>query len=100
MRLVKYSLLLLLAGCATSRPDTDLCGINALAGHKKCYNLKNDYDEEGNLKHSATPKIIPINSINDLNKNICTDPQGFENLNIYLQQAKQAYKECLARPGE
>lgn len=94
-------------GCASiPRPDTDLCGINAASDngavpHKRCYNIKKDYDDNGNRKSSAVPKIVPLASLMDLNKNMCTDPKGYENLLVTIKNLRAEYQACQNRnsPG-
>lgn len=81
----------LFSGCATiKRPDTDLCGVNAPKGEQRCYNILRDYENSGVRKPGAIPTIKPAKTVMDLNKNICTDPQGFQNLLIYIEQLREA----------
>lgn len=74
--------------CA-SRPDSEICVVNAPAKHMKCYNLKDDYDSEGNLKIDASPLYRPALVVEDLNKYIVIDNNGsFENLKIWIGEMK------------
>ena len=75
--------LLLLSGCgAIERPNTDLCIINAQAHHRVCYNIRDDYTDEGKLKPDAKPKIRINLSIEDLDKALIVDsPYDEENPN-------------------
>jgi hypothetical protein len=77
--------------CANvERPDTDLCVVNAPAGHQKCYNLKRDYNNDGKRRKDAAPKFKPAKSIDDLNKSICTDADGFANLKAFVNELRAA----------
>jgi hypothetical protein len=93
MRSTKLPTLLLtacsLAACGVPRPDTDLCVVNAEAKHRKCYNLSRDYDDDGLLIPGAVPSFRPAVSVDDLNKNICTDPDGWANLKAYIKKLRE-----------
>ncbi len=87
-----------LVGCASiPRPDTYLGVVNAPAGHVKGYNLRSDYDADGNLKPGAKAEFRPAKSVYDVNKYICTDPDGFAELKAYIQKIRDAYKDCNKR---
>lgn len=92
MLFVSFSLLTI--GCGVERPDTNLYVVNAPFEQAKGYNLKRDYDSEGNLKPGAKAIVIKVNSHYDLNKFVCTDPTGFANLKAYLQKMREAYRNC------
>lgn len=93
MRLTVCSLLLL-AACRSlpQRPDTDICVNNPQLEHKKCYNLRRDYDEEGQLKPGAVPSFKPLLSLADVEKDISTDPDGWANLKAYIRQLRDELK--------
>lgn len=66
--------------------------------HKYCRNLLQDFDSNGNLKtfkdkdgniQPIPPRIIPIKSIEDLNKMVGTDPDGWANLKAYVNLLKE-----------
>lgn len=80
------------SGCGVPRPDTDLCVVNAEANHLICFNMLHDYDKNGKLKKDAQPKFKPANTVQDLNKNICTDPDGFANLKAYMKKLQRLTK--------
>lgn len=90
MRLIAFSLLLV--GCDVPRPNTDLCGVNAQKLERRCYNLKTDYDRDGNRKPNAKPKIKPARDVYDLDRNFCTDPDGFAELKAYIKKLREAAK--------
>jgi len=73
-------------------PDTDLCVVNAPGQRQKCYNLKNDYTKEGYLKSDAKPKYKPAVTVEDLNKNVCTDVPGFTNLKAFMKDLRENYR--------
>lgn len=88
---------LLAAGCqsvSVSRPDTNLCVVNVPALHEKCYNLKSDYDDNGQLQPGAKPVIkqyaTPDEMLAALNKKIGTDPDGWAHLKAYIKELRDA----------
>jgi hypothetical protein len=85
---------IILFGCSVQRPDTNLYVVNAAFHQARGYNLRADYDQDGNLLSTARAKVIPANQVQDLNKFICTDPDGFANLKAYVQQIRAAYQSC------
>lgn len=90
----------MLPGCASvPRPDVDLCIINAPAERRKCYNMKEDYDNEGKLKSGATPTYRSNDSVSDLNKGLFIDsadgPEAaIARLKAYLQKLRDEMKSC------
>lgn len=77
MRSTKLLILLSIIGsacsCGVSRPDADLCVVNAPNKNRKCYNLKNDYNDDGSLKAGAKPVYRPNLTVEDLNKALVLD---------------------------
>lgn len=73
----------LMLGCANVvLPDTDLCIANVPGNKLGCYNLKTDYTASQNglvLKAGAKKHYRPLNSIEDIGKWTCTDPDGWAN---------------------
>lgn len=68
-----------LPGCATGRPDADVCIVNAPNKTRKCYNLKRDYQDDGHLMPVATPTYRPTPTLDSLNKALVLDSEdGFE----------------------
>jgi hypothetical protein len=90
---------LLLTGCmSVSRPDAYLCGINAKSMVLRCYNLKSDFDSQGNLKAQAKPLIQPIKDVMSLNAGIYDSAQDFTSIKTYVNQLKIYYdKNCQTR---
>lgn len=81
-----------LCGCQTiQRPDTYLYGVNAKASKLRGYNLKTDYDANGNRLTNAKPHEIHLKGLIDLNGWTCTDPKGLEHLIVYKDELYQAY---------
>lgn len=85
-------IILFASACSVPRPNTDLCGVNAAKHERRCYNLRDDYDENGNRKPDAKPKIKPARDVQDLDRNICTDPDGFAELKAYIKKLREAAK--------
>lgn len=86
--------LLILSACSVPRPNTDICIANAPANHLICYNLKKDYDNDGNRNPNAKPSYKPLTTVEDINKFACTDPDGLAELKIYLQDLRERFKDC------
>lgn len=85
----------MLSNCANiPKPDTNLCIANVPLSHFTCYNLKNDYDDNGNIKKDSKPTFKDLKSLEDINKNICTDPDGFANLKTYVRLLREELKSC------
>jgi len=82
------------------RPDTDILTVNAPGSHLRGYNLKRDYDDEGNRKPDAKPTIKPVSGLADLNKMTCTDPKGLENLITYGKNLREEYMACMREKRE
>ncbi len=92
MRLTAHliTLSVLSFACASiPRPDTDMCVVNAPMKHQKCYNLNRDYDSSGNLNAGAVPTYKPAVVVEDLNKNITTDADGWAHLKAYIRELRR-----------
>lgn len=96
MRLLATLLIICsLYSCARiPKPNTDLCVINAPGQHLSCWNLKTDYNDNGQIKPGVKPKIKVANSLNDVNKFIVTDPDGFAELKAYIKLLREEYQRC------
>lgn len=81
----------LFSSCAQlERPDTNIWVVNVPAKELKGYNLKRDYDNNGNRKKTAKPMFIKNIDLNTLNKWVCTDSEkGLPNLKAYIRSARQ-----------
>ncbi len=102
-RLIKPPILLLMAlelmgvsSCAHSqvpRPDTPLCIINVPGLHEKCYNLKTDYDDNGQLLPGAKAIFIKYKDAADmlagLNKKTSTTDDGLAHLKAYIKDVRE-----------
>ena len=86
--LVAFSLLMV--GCGIDRPDTNICVLSAPGFKGYCYNLKNDYDDRGNIKPQARLREIEVKDLSAINKALFVDPntppnnQGLTNLKAYI----------------
>lgn len=80
--------------CSIPLPDTTLCVVNAPNKQAKCYNLKTDYNDDGTIKADAKPTYMPASVIEDLNKDICTDPDSFANLKAYIKTMREEFDKC------
>lgn len=91
---MRYAVLLTVFSACSSipRPDSNIGIINAGAGTISGYNLKNDYDSNGQLLPAAKPWIRTISTLQDLDKNACVDPQSLANLKAYVQDLKDYYE--------
>lgn len=79
-----------LSGCGgVERPDTNVCVVNYELMHLKCYNLKNDYNDDGNLKPGSKPHFKAITGLTSLNSYVVTDPDGWANLKAYIRKLRE-----------
>ncbi len=94
LRMLLFVSFSLLVGCGIPRPDTTLYIVNAPGKVLRGYNLKNDYDDSGTLKPGAKPTLKNAETIDDVNKYACTDPQGFANLKAYVATVRDELAKC------
>ena len=75
------------------RPDTNLCVLNSQALHKYCYNMHDDYDDNGLLIPGHKPKITQYKDASEMleaiNKTVGTDPTGWANLKAYVKNLRE-----------
>lgn len=83
----------LVVGCAVPRPKANICILNAKDRELICYNLHDDYDKDGKIKEDAKPLIIPIESLMELDKYTCTDPESFQKIKVWLRRLKDKYED-------
>jgi hypothetical protein len=84
---------LLISGCATiAKPDANLCVVNAPAEHLKCYNLKTDYTDDGNVKASAKAKYFKAEVVNDLNKGVWMSNSDWAEVKKWIRELRKAYE--------
>jgi hypothetical protein len=101
--LVVCSPLLAASSCSTSvpRPDADICEINVLKLHESCYNIAEDYDDNGQLIPNAKPRVVQFLDeaamLAALNKNTCVGtasdgkipaPQGWANIKTWIKNLR------------
>lgn len=68
------------------RPDTNLCTYNHELKAKKCFNMRDDMDENGRILSTAVPYYEPVTDLKELNKETMIEPDpDLKNLKIYLQ---------------
>lgn len=96
MRLTILLMAFSLTGCATKRPDAYLNIVNSPALHLKGYNIKKDYDENGNIKKSAQARYISARSASEfleiLNKGVWISNGDWAKIKVSLAEAKA---ECM-----
>ena len=86
-------LCLVFSACATiSKPNANLCVVNAPAKHLKCYNLSVDYDDNGNIYKSAQPKFFRAETVEDLNKGIWMSNHDWTEVKLWIQKIRKAYE--------
>lgn len=74
-----------------ARPDSDACVVNAEEGRQKCFNMKTDFDDNGNLLPTAKPFYKPALTVKDVDKATCFDVEkSLPNLKVYLNELRQA----------
>lgn len=87
-------LILGINGCANvQRPNSWLCGVNGVAGKLRCYNLRDDYTNEGTLKPDVKPLEHPLKSIKELNGWVCMDPNSLEKMKVYMGDLRDYARE-------
>lgn len=80
-------------GCTkVERPNADECVINAPGSKITCYNMKNDYDEHGNLKPGVEPHFKSMLTTYDVNKYITMSPEDFAELKAYVAKLRDEYE--------
>lgn len=87
-------LIIFSGACSASAPDTNVCEINASGGYRLCYNLKRDYDSNGDMKPGVQPFKIPFAALSDLNKLTCVDQVGLSNMKVFASEVRQELKDC------
>lgn len=83
-------------GYKIQRPDTPICWLiyNDFSDtlSKGCYNIRNDYDDNGYRKKNAKPVVTIIKSLKDLDQHFITTAAGFVRSQAYLEKLKNHYK--------
>jgi hypothetical protein len=88
-----------LASCAQiKRPDADICVLNAPGAKLTCYNLKDDYDDDGNIKPGAKPHFLPAPTLESINKSIVMSPAHFSLLKAYVKKLREEYENGCKPP--
>lgn len=86
--------LVFLSGCDVPRPDTTFCLNNVKSLEQICYNLKTDYDSNGELNKDAKPVIVQYSSpqamLLALDRSFETNSSGWANLKSYLRNLRAA----------
>lgn len=85
-----------LSGCAgVARPDADICAINFASdkpAHLHCYNVKNDYGDDGILKAGAKAQDIPITSPQMLNAGKYVSKEDWPKYQVWFQDGRNYVK--------
>lgn len=85
---------LLISGCASiERPDANLCVVNAPAQHLKCYNLKTDYDQNGQILKGAEAKFFRAETVDDLNKGVWMSNADWSKVKVWISRLRKAYEK-------
>ena len=94
MRLTVFNLFVIATmGCSSvERPNADICVINAPGLKLTCYNMRNDYDNSGNLKPGVQPHFKQTVTLYDVNKFITMSPDDFSELKAYVGELKDEYE--------
>lgn len=90
-----------LSSCGVSRPDIYLCGVNAQKKYLRCFNFRDDYNDDGSLKAGAKPTLRPVPDLAALDKAFVIDSKtGYEDalagLKTYVKQLRDHYANCQA----
>lgn len=91
--------LLVLQSCAKiARPDADWCVTNVPGRKQTCYNIKNDYNDSGQLKPGAQPHYKPMPDLESINKHVIMDPDSFVKLKAYVKLLREEYDRGCKNP--
>lgn len=89
----------LLAGCATiAKPDAYLSVVNAPGKKLTGYNLKTDFNDDGNIKPGAKPRFLPAPDIESINKYVCSSPEDFVKIKAYIKKLREEYERGCKPP--
>lgn len=88
-----------LTSCGITRPNIQIGNVNAPKKQFRSYNMRDDYDDEGNRKPGAKPKIYSLHDLDDMNKWMCiTSDEGPEEaqarLLAYLRKLRDTPPKC------
>lgn len=72
------------------RPDSYICGINLKSAEFRCYNILNDFNDDGTMKTDAKPKVEPLVLQNAA---VYMTPQDFEKVKVWMQDLRDFSKE-------
>ena len=95
--------LLTLNSCGLRRPDVDVGVINVPKGYMRAYNMRDDYDDEGNRKSGAKPTTYRVKSVEDVNKWLCVNSkdgpeEAQARLIAYLRKLRETPPKCPTQP--
>ncbi|CAK0739639.1 hypothetical protein CCP2SC5_1020022 [Azospirillaceae bacterium] len=94
MSYLTFSALVFLSACShVQRPDSWICGVNAKGMKLRCYNVKDDYTDDGTLKPDAKPTEHQIHSLSDMNAWVCMDPTSLGKFKTYLADLRDYAKD-------
>jgi len=92
--LVIFSIAILNACAGIPAPKGQGCVAFALKGYSLCYDLEQDFDENGKVKPEAKPKRVEL-SKESINKHVHFDPDSFASLKAFALKHKA---RCEAKP--
>jgi hypothetical protein len=78
-----------------SRPDADVCGINFSSdkpAHLLCFNMKDDFNDDGVLHAGVKPHIKPIKNAAQLNAGKYVSKEDWPKIQVWLQDLRDYSK--------
>lgn len=82
-----------LLGCShIQKPDSNIYGVNAKSHELRGYNIKTDYDDNGDRKPDAKPKIYELKSLDQLHGWFCTDPVSLQRIKVLIDDVRDELK--------
>lgn len=78
-------------GAVVSRPDADICGINYAPdkpAHLSCYNIRDDFNDDGTLKSTAHAHSKPILKPQSLNAGTYVSKEDWPKFQVWLQDSR------------
>ncbi len=81
-----------------SRPDADICVVNAFGKKLTCYNLARDYNDDGLIKPGTPAHFKPAPDIDSVNKHVVMSAADFGKFKAYVKKLREEYDNSCKPP--
>lgn len=89
---------LALLSCAhVQRPDADLCVVNAPGKKLTCYNIKTDFNDDGQIRPGVPAHYKPAPDLEAINKWVITDLDSWAKIKAYVKLLREEYERRCER---